>query len=198
MIESSSQLHCQLLFFKSSFIILCSFTPVLLQPNAWLQFWSPIKSCFCNFRSRFYFCIFRHINLFTRVSCALFFLTRFKPPSLLSWLLLTSLPFSCLTLSGLVSFITGNIAAGSFFFHKPLLLLFSPFFCFWQHSLPNNSYSNFPTSYHYFYSHSLVCVTLHVIWVEPYFRLHNINALVCLECKDYLHAHTSKTSADGN
>lgn len=160
LIESSSQcpnalslyffnsLHCQLLFFQSSFVILCSYS-VLLKPNAWLQFRSPMKSCFCNFRSGFYFCIFPHINLFTRVSCALFFLTRFKPPSLLSWLLPTSLPFSCLTLSGLVSFITGNIAVGSFFFHKPLLLLFSLFFCLWQHSLPNNSYSNFPTSYHY-------------------------------------------------
>lgn len=81
-------------FFSHHLSFLCSYSVLqMLKHHAWLWFWSLIKSCLSNFRSRFYFCIFHHINLFTLVSCGLFFLTCCKPPSFLSWLLPTSLPF---------------------------------------------------------------------------------------------------------
>lgn len=112
----------------------------MIEHNAWLWFWALINSYLWSvvvFRSRFYFCIFIYINLFTLVSCALFFFTPFEPhhssPGSCPHLFLF---FPCLTLSGLVSSITGNITVGSFLFPQTIVttpLLVSSLLGSWHH-----------------------------------------------------------------
>lgn len=125
-----------------------------IEHNAWLWFWALINSFSWNvvaFRSIFYFCIFIYINLFTLVSCALFFFTPFKhhhsSPGSCPHLFLF---FPCLTLSGLVSSITGNITVGSFLF--PQTIVTTPLLVSWVHGITvlNSSY-NFTASYYCFY-----------------------------------------------
>lgn len=177
----------------------------MIEHNAWLWFWALINSYLWSvvvFRSRFYFCIFIYINLFTLVSCALFFFTPFEPhhssPGSCPHLFLF---FPCLTLSGLVSSITGNITVGSFLFPQTIVttpLLVSSLLGSWHHS------SEFLLQFHCqlllfllpspLFFDSACCLRWYFIFLSTQQK----NYSLFMECKENLHAHNLKVSSHWN